>query len=133
MIDFGTPNPVEMDRLSVNTGASHLEITNLGNASPESVVIQGGAGEIEVDLRGEWTRSADIEITAGVGEVTLRLPDNVSVEIDVDGGLADVNASDFDRDNGNYVNDMYGESDIELRIDITTGVGSINLIEVSND
>jgi hypothetical protein len=126
-LSFDEPNPAEMSRFTLDVGAASLEINGIGNASPEDMVVQGGAGEITLDLTGDWARSADIEVTAGFGELNLRLPDDVGVKVDVTGGLANIETLGLRRSDDAYVNDAYGEAELELTIAVTTGVGRVNL------
>jgi hypothetical protein len=132
-VRFDEPNEARMNRLTLDTGASKLDVHGIGHAGPERVNVQGGVGDITLDLTGAWPRSAEVEVTAGVGSVTLRLPDDVGVRVETEGGLTNVDAPGLRRTGDTYVNDAYGEAETELRIQITTGVGSIRLIEVSND
>lgn len=129
---FDEPNEAEMDRFTLNAGASRLEVFGLGYASPEEIDVQGGVGDITLDFTGTWSRSADVRITAGVGTVTLHLPDDVGVQVKVEGGLSSVDASGLSRRGDAYVNDAFGETEVELRIHVTTGVGALRLLEVSN-
>lgn len=126
-VAFNAPNPAEMSRFTLDVGAASLEIAGVGNASPRDMVVQSGAGEITLDLTGDWDNSADIEVTAGVGQLDLRLPDDVGVRVEVKGGLSNVEASGLRRSGGAYVNDAYGEAEIELNIEVTTGVGQVDL------
>jgi hypothetical protein len=132
-VRFAEPNQADMSDLTLNAGASELNVSGIGNAGPERVTIRGGVGDITLDFTGDWQRSADVYITAGVGSLTLRLPDNVSVEVETEGGLSSVDAPEFHRSGDSYVNDAFGDAEIELHIRVTTGVGSVRLIEVSND
>jgi len=132
-VRFGEPNEAKMSDLTLDAGASKLEITGIGNAGPERVKIQGGVGDMTLDFTGNWPRSADVQITAGVGAVTLRLPDDVGVRVETEGGLMNVDASGWQRLDGDYVNDAFGEADIELHIQVTTGIGNLRLIKVPND
>jgi hypothetical protein len=132
-VRFDEPNEAQMGLLTLDTGASKLEVVGIGHAGPERVRIQGGVGDITLDFTGAWPRSSDVQITAGVGAVTLRLPDDVGVRVETEGGLTNVNASGLRRTGDAYVNDAFGQVATELRIQLTTGVGSIRLIEVSND
>jgi hypothetical protein len=132
-VRFDEPNEAEMDQFVVNAGASKLEIVGIGNAGPEQAQIQGGVGDITLDLTGAWARSAQVDVTAGVGALSLRLPDNAGVRVEVEGGLSNVDVSGLRRSDDAYVNDAYGEADIELDISITAGIGQIDLTEVSND
>jgi len=131
-VRFDEPNRAEMESLTLDTGASKLEVRGIGNASPEQVRIQGGVGDITLDFTGAWARSADVYVTAGVGSLTLRLPDNVGVQVETKGGLTNLDAPDLQRVGDTYVNDAFGEAAIELHVQVTTGIGNIKLVEVSN-
>ena len=126
-VQFNAPNRAEMSRFTLDVGAADLEIAGVGNASPEEMIVQGGAGKIALDLTGDWVNSADIEVSSGVGQLDLRLPDDVGVRVEVTGGLSNVETSGLSRSGDAYVNDAYGEAEIELDITITTGVGQVDL------
>jgi hypothetical protein len=126
-VRFDEATDTKMERLTINAGAGKIDVDAIGNVSPRDVVVQGGAGDITLDLTGEWSRSADIEITAGIGSLALRLPADVGVQVDVEGGLSSVSASGLAKSGGAYVNDIYGDSEIELTLKITTGIGDIDL------
>jgi hypothetical protein len=126
-LSFYEPNAAEMSRFTLDAGAARLEINGVGNASPEEMIVQGGAGEITLDLTGDWTRSADVEVTTGFGQLTLYLPDDVGVKVDVTGGLANIETSGLRRSGDAYVNDAYDETEIELTIAVTAGIGQVNL------
>jgi hypothetical protein len=132
-VRFDEPNEASMSLLTLDAGASKLEVIGIGHAGPERMKIQGGVGDITLDFSGAWPHSGDMQITAGVGSVTLYLPDDVGVRVETEGGLTNVQPSGLRRTGDAYVNDAFGEAATELRIQLTTGVGSIRLIEVSND
>jgi hypothetical protein len=129
VLRFDAPNPVLMDHLTLDAGASRIEILGVGNASPETMRVQGGVGDISVDLTGDWSRSAEITIRAGAGALALRLPDDVGVEVETRGGLANVEAYGLRQMGGTYTNDAFGEAEIELTINVLTGVGNVRLVE----
>jgi hypothetical protein len=130
---FDEPNKAQMSLLTLDAGASKLEVIGIGHAGPERVRIQGGVGDITLDFSGAWPHSGDVQITAGVGSVTLYLPDDVGVQVETEGGLTNIQPSGLRRAGDAYVNDAFGEAGTELRIQLTTGVGNIRLIEVSSD
>lgn len=132
-VRFDEPNEAKMSRFDVDTGAAQLDVTGIGNAGPERVVVNGGVGDITLDFGGRWPGSADVDITAGVGSLTLYLPDDVGVQVEVEGGLTNVETDDLQRLGDAYVNDAFGEAEIELHIHVTTGIGSLRLLEVSSD
>ncbi len=132
-IRFDEPNQVAMNDFSLDTGAAKLDVRGIGNASPEQMTVNGGVGEITLDFTGDWANSSDVKITAGVGALTLRLPDDIGVRVETEGGLTNVESDGFQRQGDAYVNDVFGEAEVELHINVTTGIGNLRLIEVFND
>ena len=131
-VRFDEPNKAKMSHLTLDAGASKLEVIGIGHAGPEQMRVQGGVGGITLDFTGAWPRSAEVQVTAGVGLVTLRLPDDVGVRVETQGGLSSVEVSGLQQEGDAYVNDAFGEAETELYIQVTTGIGSLRLIEVSN-
>jgi predicted membrane protein len=86
-----------------------------------------GAGRVTLDLTGNWQQDMDASIDGGIGELTLRLPSDIGVRVEVDTGIGSVDASGLTKDGDTYTNDAFGESDVTLRINIEAGVGKINL------
>jgi hypothetical protein len=132
-VRFEEPSEIRMNTLRLDTGASKVDVDGIGNVSPQDVTVNGGVGDLTLDFAGDWTNSADVEITAGIGSITLRLPDNVGVRVETEGGLTNVNSDGLRRSGDAYVNDAFGEAELELLILITTGIGTVDLVEVSND
>jgi hypothetical protein len=116
-----------LDRLDINGGAGDVDLDLKGSQSLRQLDFDLGAGEVTIDLTGDWQHDLDARIEGGLGEITLRLPGDVGVRVQVETGIGNVKAQDLTRDGGTYTNDAYGASDVTLRIDIEGGVGQINL------
>jgi hypothetical protein len=80
-----------------------------------------------MDLSGGWQHDLDAKINSGVGELSLRLPREVCVRVDAEGGLGSVNASGLAQDDNVYINDACDGSGVTLRIEIDAGIGGVNL------
>jgi hypothetical protein len=115
--------PMEM-KINLGAGPSNLA---LGALALTSLNINGGAGEVTIDLTGNWRNDLDVRIEGGLGDLHLTLPREVGVRIEVDPGIGVVDASGLTGDGNTYTNDAYGVSDVTLRIHIDGGVGHINL------
>lgn len=113
--------------LNVKAGAGDVTLDLVGAAALSRLIVEAGVGEITVDLSGDWQRDMDADIQAGVGKLTVILPDEVGVSVDVEGGISDINARGLNRDDGRYINDALAESEVTLHVDIQAGVGDINL------
>jgi hypothetical protein len=118
-------NNVPLD-LSLDMGAGHGTL-DLGGLDLTKLKINLGAGQLEVDLRGARTSDRDADIEGGVGQATIRLPEDVGVRVHADGGLGTISAHGLTRDGDDYVNDALGKSAATIRLKVEGGVGEIDL------
>lgn len=129
-IEWSEPNPELLDLLEVDAGAANLEMNTLGNAHFDQMNLTGGAGNFDLDFSGDWQESARVSIDAGLSNLTLTVPHEIGVRILTgDQALANVNARGFRREGTAWVNDAYGESEVELIINVSIGLGNLTLIE----
>jgi Cell wall-active antibiotics response 4TMS YvqF len=110
--------------VQMGAGESDLDLDSLALTG---VDLQMGAGKTTVDLTGDYAQSFDASIQGGVGEATVLLPSEVGVKAKAVGGLGKINAEGLKKVGDSYVNDAYGESDVNLSVDVKGGVGQINL------
>ena len=112
--------------LVVRLGAGESDL-DLDSLTLTGVDVRMGAGKTTVDLTGDYAQSFDTSIQGGVGEATVLLPSEVGVRAKAEGGLGTINAKGLKKVGDSYVNDAYGESDVNLSVDVQGGVGEINL------
>jgi hypothetical protein len=89
-LEFSMPNLVEMDTLSYTTGASKVELSGLANANFGTMIFRSGAGDYTLDFSGTLLRDARVDVESGVSQVTIIVPEGVSVLLTFTGGLANV-------------------------------------------
>jgi hypothetical protein len=104
---------------------------NLRNNPLSRFEFKALAGEAEVDLSGKRQTDLNARFTCGFGELTLRLPSDSPVRVDIDGVLGEINAPGFDRDGEYYVNRAPGSENL-LDVSVKGGIGQINLILVND-
>ncbi len=109
--------------LNVQLGAGESDLDSLTLTALDRSM---GAEETTVDLTGDYERDRAASIEGGVGEATVRLPGEVGVRVDGEGGLVEINPEGLHREGEAYVNDAFGDSDVTLDVDIRGGVGQIN-------
>src|SRR5215203_5095853 len=110
--------------VQLGAGESALDLDSL---TLTGVDLQMGAGKTTVDLTGDYAQDFEASIEGGVGEATVLLPSEVGVKAKAEGGLGKINAKGLKKVGNSYVNDAYGESDVNLSVDVKGGVGEINL------
>ncbi|HET7271772.1 MAG TPA: toast rack family protein [Rubrobacter sp.] len=112
--------------LIVEMGAGESDL-DLDSLTLTGLTLHMGAGETTVDLTGDYTRSFEASIQGGVGEATVLLPSEVGARVTAEGGLGKINAEGLQRQGDSYVNEVYGDSDVNLDVEVQGGVGEINL------
>jgi hypothetical protein len=80
-LEFREPTPVPMEDFRLDGSMGNLEVRGLGEASPRTVTVDHGMGELLVDLAGPWRRDATVDVGFSMGECRLWLPKTARVEI----------------------------------------------------
>ncbi len=115
--------PMDMD-VDLGVGKSTL---NLSGLQLQSLNMRTGVGETTVDLSGNWDESFNVNIDAGIGKLTLLVPQEVGVVVKVSTGLGDQNVFGLIQQGDEYVNDAYGNSDVTLTITLNGGIGDVEI------
>ena len=87
-VSFGVPNRIPMERLVVSAGAANLELTGVSNANARSLSIESGVGNVEVRFDGPLTRNIDIDATMTLGRVSVTVPRDAGVRVELSRFLA---------------------------------------------
>jgi hypothetical protein len=129
-VDWNKSNPESLDTLTVDAGAAGLKMRKLGNAHFDQMNFTGGAGNFTLDFSGDWQGSGQVSIKTGVSNLTLIAPRDIGVKVTTgDKTLTNVTVEGFHRQGNVWVNDAYGESELELTINVDIGLGNLTLLE----
>lgn len=120
-LDFSEPNQVQMSELSYFTGASSVDLTGLANANFENLVFEGGAGSYTLEFTGNFTTDGDVNVKAGLGQVTLVIPDGIPVEFDVTGGVTNVDMQGSFQGGGRQFNQSSPGPTLVIHVDMGAG------------
>lgn len=117
--------PLDLD---VELGAGESDLA-LGGLGLRQLRVNVGAGGTTLDFGGRWDHDVDAEIDAGVGQLILRLPQDVGVRVnEIDRGIGKIVVDDgFVADGRAYVNRAYGETTTTIEISVRYGVGEVRL------
>lgn len=125
-VNFKTPNKIEMESLVYKTGASSVDLYGLANANFEKMNFDCGAGSYHLDFSGELVRDAFVNIQSGVSNLEITIPEGVSSQINVDGGLNNIALEGTWTSSKNTYTTKGDGPTITINIDM--GVGNIRLI-----
>ena len=121
---FQNDVPLEL-KIDMGAGKSDLRLSGL---SLRKLDVEGGVGNVDADLTGDWKNDLDATIKGGVGNVKIRLPKDVGVRVHASGGIGNVSARGLQRQGDDYVNALFDQSPVSLHIEVSGGVGNIELI-----
>lgn len=126
-LSFSELNPVEMDTLRYDTGASQATLTGLANANFREMDFRSGAGDYRLDFSGELQQDAYVSIKSGLSNVVVIVPEGTPATVQFEGGLANIDYSGSWRMTGS-VYTLPGEGP-ELNITVEMGAGNLELRE----
>jgi len=126
-VSFSEPNPVEMDTLRYDTGASQATLTGLANANFREMDFRSGAGDYRLDFSGELQQDADVSIKSGLSSIVIIVPEGTPATVRFEGGLVNVDRSDSWRISGGLYT-LPGDGP-ELTITVEMGAGNLELRE----
>jgi hypothetical protein len=112
--------------LSVDMGAGTSEL-QLAGLPLTGLDVNLGAGESTVDLSGDWASDLDVTIDTGAADITVRLPSDIGVRVEVESGPHTVVAPGLAQDGDVYTNAAYGVSEATLQVVVHAGIGQIKL------
>jgi hypothetical protein len=110
--------------LQFGAGEARLD---LGSLSLRSVDVEMGVGELKLDLRGNPKHNYDVRVRGGVGEATVYLPTNAGIEATASGGIGGIQVHGLRQQGGRWINDAYDSAKVQVHVDISGGIGAINL------
>ncbi|MBI4647120.1 MAG: hypothetical protein HY738_11155 [Bacteroidia bacterium] len=117
-----------IDSIEVDLGAGSTVINLTDNVTLRKLFLNIGIGKAEVNLNGNFENDVEVVINGGIGSFSLQLPDDIGVIMNIKKGIGNITINGFNKDNNkNYINNLYGKTDNTISVDITTGIGKIDI------
>jgi hypothetical protein len=113
-------------RMLVRLGAGKADL-NLRGLDLQDLDIELGAGQVAIDLSGNWERNFNVNLKRGVGEATVMLPGDVGVRVNVASGIGSIEALGLRRQGEYYINEAFGDSEVTIEMEILGAIGTIEL------
>lgn len=126
-IRFSRPNPGPCRRAEVTSGAAELRIGLVGNSGCARWVIEGGVGQVVLDLGGEWPEAGRMAIRMTVGGVRLEAPAELGIRIRLTRFLAAFALPGFTRNGDVFTSANYASAARTVDLEIETTLGRIDV------
>jgi len=127
ILDFSAPNRARMRRLDVQLGAAGFVVRNLGNANVSTIHVEGGVGSIELDFGSSVRSDVDVDANVALGKLTLRMPRDVGVRVEVRKLLASFDHPGLDKRGNAFYSDNWDSAEVRVRVRAETVLGAIDI------
>ncbi len=128
VVRWREPNRTECGLAKFSSGAAELIVEQLGNSRCREFQFDGGVGSILLDWTGEWSSDAKARLHMALGGLTLRLPKNLGVRLEVERFLSQLDLPGFTKDeNGAYVSAGYTGASHHLSIALSAALGDVKV------
>ncbi len=124
---FSTPNRTRMRDLEIDVGAADFSAVLLGNANAEQIRVRGGVGVVDLDFGGTWTQDMNVVARLAVGKLTLRIPSDVGVRLEVQRVAAGFEHDGFVKRDDAWYSENYDTARYKLRLRAETYFGQIDI------
>jgi hypothetical protein len=123
-LNLNESTPLDLD-VTLSAGDAQLV---LGRLNLETLTVQLGAGDVNVDLRGTPAKSYSVMVRAGAGDATIRLPASVGISVRTSGLIGDTNVSGLEKRDGRWINPRADSSPVTVDVQVQHGIGDLRLV-----
>lgn len=131
MLLFSRSNRVRMREMEVNMGAADFAARQLANANADQIRIRGGIGSVDLDFSGNWTRDLTVVTRLVLGKLTLRIPPDVGVKLDLQRIAAGFEHSGLDKRDDGWYSPNYESAKYKLVVKAETFFGQVEVQRAS--
>lgn len=122
-INLGNGVPIDL-KVETAAGDGTLDLRGLDLTALD---VRVGAGNADIDLSDSLDHDLHARIDTGFGNLSLKLPDDMGVQIDAQTGIGGLTSAGLTQDGDTYVNEAFGSAPHTLFLEIDSGIGSIVL------
>jgi hypothetical protein len=127
-INFASRTTGACRTVSVSSGAGELTINSAGNSGCRSWRLEGGVGAVYLDLGGAWPADARVTLDMALGGVTLAVPRDLGLRVQVSGFLSGFDANGFRRDGKTHTSNNYASAARKLDVEVSSAMGEVSVV-----
>ena len=126
-VRFSRPNGMRCRNAAFSAGAAEVSVLGLGNSRCDKIEFEGGMGKVLLDFTGVWRSDAHVEVKMAVGELTLRLPRRVGIQVTSTKFLSSFVPAGLVRRGDSFVSPNYDSAERRLDLELTTAMGGVSI------
>jgi hypothetical protein len=126
-LSFSTPNRTHMREMDVGVGAASFTALHLANANADLIRVRGGVGSVDLDFGGTWTRDLAVNTRLAIGALTLHVPTNVGIRLEVQRVAAGFDHPGLVKRDDAWYSENWDTAPYKLRVRAETFFGAIDV------
>lgn len=130
-IRVSSPNPQTLSEAQLQIGAASVVAEGLGNLRARELKVEMGAGDVTLDMGPLLLSESRLQVSMGVGSITIRVPDDVGVRVERSSFLASVSAPGFSREGNVLTSGNWGSTRTRLNVKVDAVLGSVTIVQGS--
>ncbi|MDX2206584.1 MAG: hypothetical protein SFU57_02965 [Gemmatimonadales bacterium] len=128
IIDFSRPTLGSCARATFSVGASELDVLRLANSGCAEVLVEGGVGRAVLDFSGEWRGDMEVEANLAMGQLVLRIPPDVGVQVVAERFLTAVSLEGLIKEGNSWSSPGFAEASRKVTVAVKTSLGSLEVV-----
>ncbi len=125
------PNRETMADAHIQVGAASFQGEELGNLRARSLRVEAGAGDVTLDMGRVLLPTSRVEVSMGVGSLTIRVPEEVGVQMERSSFLASVSAPGFVRRGNQFTSPNWDQATTRITVKVEAFLGSVSVVQGS--
>ncbi|HYX06657.1 MAG TPA: hypothetical protein VE912_07975, partial [Bacteroidales bacterium] len=117
---------IQLRKVNFELGAGEFKI-NVSDSPLQVFNLAAGVGEATIDFGGSWKHNLKANFKCGIGELKIRIPNDVNVSVELNGLLGSIDAPSFTRHSRRELSYHGGDGFPEIKMYIQGGLGNIEL------
>lgn len=126
-LNFGVPNRVAMETLTLKIAAAGAKIQNLGNANASTVMIKGAAGGLRLDFGDAVMRDMTVRTELALGSLEIALPRSVGIMVRAKSRLGGFDGGGLNKVGDAWYSENWNQATRKVTIESTTFLGGFAL------
>ena len=129
-IDMSEPNLEMMRTARFEVGAAEFTARHLGNLNAETIEVSAGVGEVTLWLNGRWERDAKLDINMGLGALELRVPEGLGIRLHKDSFLTSLDSEGLVKRGDAYYSLDWDDAERRVTIELDAAFGAVKVVWV---
>jgi len=118
--------------MHIATGGSEAKL-DFRDITIEKLLLENGVGDTVIYLNGNYQTGFESWIHGGVGNIKIILPKDIGVIVKTKNDRGTIKAKDFiEKEKNIYVNEQYGKAGVLIDVEVTMGIGEVELVLANN-